>query len=177
MIKKRKKDPKLNKKRGNAWEGKLAKDLSEWIFSDCNVLKRHPSSGAEKSVYSGDIFPMKQISWKCFPFHIEAKTGYEKNAHPFGATKQILSWYSSAYEKINKSNFESNIWIIWKIPNKGNLFCIDYELKTINSKFKIQTDINNNQIFVYELNDVIKLDFYNISEIHRKEIICEIIND
>jgi hypothetical protein len=50
-----------SKKLGNAFERRVAKDLSLWIYNDPHVLKREPTSGATKDNYCGDIFPMKQL--------------------------------------------------------------------------------------------------------------------
>ena len=64
------------KKKGNAEERKQAKDLAIWMFNDPDVLKRHATSGMDKSVYTGDVVPMKQLQefgWKKFNFMIQEK--------------------------------------------------------------------------------------------------------
>ena len=89
---------KNNKKTGNRFESDVAKDMNQWMFEGEIILKRHPSSGAEKSIYAGDIYPMNQLPepFKYFPFHIECKDGYSKNSFITNAHKQILEWYNNA---------------------------------------------------------------------------------
>ena len=75
--------PTNQKAKGNRYERKVAKELSNWIFDDPTILYKHEDSGARKVVYTGDITP-KHISkypWDLFPFVFECKNGY-KNQIP-----------------------------------------------------------------------------------------------
>ena len=47
-----------SKKKGNAFENQVAKELGIWMFNDVNFLQRHLTSGAQKNVYCGDIIPV-----------------------------------------------------------------------------------------------------------------------
>ena len=87
------------KKKGNAEERKQAKDLAIWMFNDPDVLKRHATSGMDKSVYTGDVVPMKQLQefgWKKFNFMIECKTGYPNNTPSFWNYEKVSDWYRKA---------------------------------------------------------------------------------
>lgn len=78
-----KKRPTNQKAKGNRYERKVAKELSEWIFNDGTILYKHEDSGARKVVYTGDITPkhVSKYPWPIFPFVFECKNGY-KNQIP-----------------------------------------------------------------------------------------------
>lgn len=149
---------KNNKKVGNKFENDVSKYLNTWFFNNECILKRHPSSGAEKSIYSSDIFPFAQLpkTWNDWPLHIECKDGYSKDSFITNANDRISKWYIDAAEKILNSKTERIIWIIWKIPNKGILLVSDLF-------------INNNEL-LYEINLNKKLFIYNFKNIIKQEI-------
>lgn len=159
----RKRNPKLNKSRANASENKFAKELSVWMFGDGDVLKRHPSSGAEKSVYSGDIYPMKQMDWKIFPFHLEVKDGYVDKSHPLAFIKQVTEWYLDAVDKTKDKVDERIIWVLWKLPNKGILVFSDIVLSDVSEILQFQ--VENKTIRMYNYKDVLKTSLESQTEI------------
>ncbi len=184
MVKTKRKNtpnPKNNKKNANNHERETAKDLSIWIFGNSNTLKRHPSSGAEKSVYAGDIYPMGQMPppWISFPFHIECKRGYEDKNNPIGFSKQIITWYTDCRKKMKHMKTEKWAIIIWKIPYRGTMFCTDLTLGNwmavdnglkypeehilipYREKRRTTTHIN-----IYDYNTVLKHDFNNLFDIN-----------
>lgn len=160
----RKRNPKLNKSRANASENRFAKELSVWMFGDGDVLKRHPSSGAEKSVYSGDIYPMKQMGWKTFPFHLEIKDGYVNKSHPLAFIKQVSEWYADACSKTDDKPDERIIWVIWKLPNKGTLIFSDIVLDNVSEILSFK--YLNKSIQMYNYKDVLDSSFKSHQEIN-----------
>lgn len=152
MIKKTKRNPRNNKKYGSSWERDSARLLSVWLFEDENVLKRHPTSGAEKSISASDIIPMKNIDID-FTVHIECKNGYETEIDIFKAKQQLIKWYNEAIEKLKNKN--ETVWIIWKIPRRGILLCSNKSFVNVEE--------------MYTMNDLTIYDFKKILESDAKE--------
>ncbi len=165
-------NPRNNKKAGSKFESDVAKDFNQWMFEGKTILKRHPSSGAEKSLYAGDIYPMNQLpkDWKYFVFHVECKVGYEKNIFITNAHKQILEWYEDAQSKIVDMPNEKYIWIIWKIPHKGILLITDISLgnfESIDDGIEIPEYIYRlGRLEIYDYKELIKCNFKDIFNIY-----------
>lgn len=114
------------KRKGNSFENKCAKELSEWMFDDKNVLKKHPSSGGDKSIWSGDIIPLKQINWNSYPFFIEAKHGYKDRLPTFYSWAIINEWMTKALLESSNSIEQHIVWIICKFHGKKTLLISTY---------------------------------------------------
>lgn len=144
----KKKDPTKNKARGSNWEREAAKKLSIWLYDDPDVLKRTPSSGADKTISASDIMIMKQTD-RIFQLHIECKTGYEKKQDIFNAVDQINMWYEVAKQE---KGIQDPVWILWRIPYKGILLASDRELLDQKSIAIIPKP----NIFVYVLEEILE---------------------
>lgn len=158
-----------NKRIGNTFEKKIARDLSMWMFDDINVLKREPTSGALKTVYCGDIFPMKQISWKQFPFLIECKYGYEQFTPTLINYSIIEKWYLKALAESKQSKDQKIIFLICNFKGRrGILFCTNIELNESVINYKcvlcIKNNGNNEYLFCYLFEDLLKCNFKDIFE-------------
>jgi hypothetical protein len=154
----------MGKTKGNKMERDTAVELSIWMFNDPHVLKREPTSGACKYNYCGDIFPMKQIEWKNFPFLIETKTGYEQYTPTLWKYTKVLEWFNKSLSE----SLQHNQWIIFLIcqfKNKPKLLFTNYplELDTIIpvSLIPNKTNDNINWIYVYSFKSILQIDFLN----------------
>ena len=134
------------KQKGNSFERKVAKDLSIWIFGDKDVLKRHPTSGFDKSIYSGDIIPLKQIHWDKFPFYIETKHGYKNQIPSFYNWEIINKWIKKAIEEMKNLKDQKILWLICKFQGHKTLFITSFP-------FNIEYII---PLKIYPLKDVLK---------------------
>jgi len=163
------------KEKGNKEERKQAKQLSIWMFNDPDVLKRHSSSGADKSVYSGDIVPMKQLDqfgWKNFNFLIEVKSGYAKDKPNFWNYEKISRWYRKAVLEGNQAK-QTNIILICQFKNMQALFITNNHFNgKIMFNICIPVHMYNGEIeyaYVYYLKDVLKCKFTELfDEINRQ---------
>lgn len=83
-----------SKAKGNSFELRLSKLLSEWMFNEKDLLWRDSTSGGRKVIYNGDIVPAKveNFPWKYWPFIIEAKYGYKPFIPTFFNFEKIKHW-------------------------------------------------------------------------------------
>ncbi len=152
-----------SKQKGNTFERKIAKELSIWMFNDENILKRHPTSGMDKCIWTGDVVPMAQLldEWNNeFPIHIECKTGYKDDTPDFWNYKKIISWFNKSRKEcvLNKQNI---IYLICRFKNRSIILITNQMIMSLNYKL-ILLDDNNNMLFVYNYNDLLKTNFNDI---------------
>ena len=150
--KNKKKDTTKNKARGSGFERELAKLLSIWVYGKESVIRRHPTSGAEKGYGDGADLAVFQPGYEEFNYFVEAKRGYKDDL--LNARKQILEWYGIAQTKNKKNN---PIWIIWKILNRGIILATNKKLNVVEELFII------GELFVYDFKELIKHDFKEIT--------------
>ena len=120
----------LAKSKGNGFERKIAKELSIWMFNDENVLKRTPSSGADKCILCGDIMPMKQMdtSWhQTFPFLIECKTGYDSRCPSFWSYDILTEWIKKLHTE-SKVNNQNLILLICQFKSRKKIIITNHTL-------------------------------------------------
>lgn len=159
-----------SKEKGNKEERKQAKQLSIWMFNDPDVLKRHHNSGADKTVYSGDIVPMKQLQffgWKKFGFMIEVKSGYSKDKPNFWKYEKIAEWYRKARIEGRQAN-QNILLLICQFKNMPALLITNqhFDGKVM---FNVCIPINmyNGEIeyvYVYHLKNILKQKFTELFE-------------
>lgn len=154
-----------SKSLGGAFERKVASQLSYWMFDDPHVLKREPTSGGSKSVYCGDIFPMKQITWKTFPLLVECKCGYTNLTPTLLNYSIVETWYLKALKESKQSNGQDIILLIQNFKNKrGILLSTNIELDQI--VYKCVLCIKNNggyeYVFCYDYNEMLKYRFVDV---------------
>lgn len=163
-----------NKAIGNRYERMIAKELSLWMFNDEHILKRDTTSGAVKTIWTGDIIPHGQlpIIWnRQWIFHIETKYGYEQFKPNF--------WnYTKVYEWAVKSKLESlqyNQFIIYLICNFTGMKPLLFTNKLLdplyfNICFPIFDNNDNllDYIYSYNYKEILKYKFeelYNIEDL------------
>ena len=154
-----------SKEIGNTFERKIAKELSIWIFNDPHVLKKEPTSGAVKTVYWGDIFPMKQIEWDHFPFLIECKYGYEDFTPTLLNYRLIEEWYKKAYKESLESKVQEIILLIRNFKGRnGVLLCTNKILSNIiyKSIICINNDNKYELVYCYNYKDMLKYKFEDV---------------
>jgi hypothetical protein len=95
-----------SKRKGNMFENKVAKELSEWMFGDKTSIIRSITSGAlknELSKYNGDLIPVGNTvftKFKKFPFLIECKNGYlDRIPTLFNGQTIIKEWFNKCVQE------------------------------------------------------------------------------
>jgi hypothetical protein len=159
-----------SKEIGNKFERKVAKELSNWIYDDPHVLKREPTSGAVKHVYSGDIFPMKQIrndqpGWTLL---VECKYGYAQFTPTLLNYKIIEGWYLKAKSEANETDVQKTIMLICNFKGKrGILLCTNKELSTIYCKcvLCIRNSGSVEWVFCYDYKEMLKYSYNEIFDV------------
>lgn len=97
--------PGRGKQKGNAFERKIAKVLSTWIFKDDNILWRDSTSGGRKKVYNGDIVPENAhaFPWGTWPFHFELKTGYPDHVPTLINQNKVREWLCKLMDELTET--------------------------------------------------------------------------
>ena len=143
-----------SKKIGNNYEREIAFQLSEWIFNDKHVLKRESTSGGVKTVYFGDIYPIKDTGWDHFPFYIEVKHGYEKNLPTLLNFTIIESWWHKCVLESEQSNGQDIILLIYNpTGRRGVLLCTN---TVLNIAYKCILNISPHIVYCYDFKNMIK---------------------
>ncbi len=159
------KKPNKSKQIGNAFERKMAKELSIWMFDDPHTLKREPTSGATKDVYIGDIYPMKQMDWNCWPFQIETKYGYTNQSPTLINYKIIEKWFLKAHLESKEHDTQKIILLITNFKDrKGIMLICNCELYSINWRSIIKIKHNGCDLigYVYDYAELLKTNFDDV---------------
>lgn len=154
------------KEQGNREERKQAKQLSVWMFNDPDVLKRHPTSGGDKTVYVGDVIPMKQIApfgWDKFRFFIECKSGYEDNIPTFWGYEIINKWYKKA-KKESFNTEQEIIFLICQFKHQTPLLITNQFLDQVPFQLCLIMDLEESYeyVFIYNFRKLLKMNFKEI---------------
>ncbi len=159
-----------SKEQGNREERKQAKQLSMWMFNDPDVLKRHHTSGADKTVYVGDIMPIKQLhtfGWTRFGFMVEVKNGYPKNIPTFWNYEKVADWYRKARSECRETD-QNILFLICQFKSRSALLITDVLLyDKIMFNVCIPINMKNGFVewaYVYNLNSLLELDFKSLFE-------------
>jgi hypothetical protein len=151
-----------SKAKGGKFEREIAKSLSIWLFNDPHILKREPTSGAQKvQHYVGDVVPVAPIRWSSFPFLIEGKNGYKDNIPTFNNQKMLRQWLTKLLSE--RTEQQCICWLIVRYHGRAPLIITDtpfnfYSPLTIN----IQDSGNTIPFHVYEMRDLLKYNFYEL---------------
>lgn len=96
-----------SKAKGNAFEIKLAKSLSNWMFDNPNILWRDSTSGGRKVIYNGDVIPSQvdEYPWKTWPFLIEAKHGYKDFIPTLMNQDKVRFWLNKLLSERTEKQF------------------------------------------------------------------------
>jgi hypothetical protein len=154
------------KQKGNQFENLIAKKLSRWIFwGDQHVLGRHPTSGAKKVAYVGDIIPQKSLydyNWLNFPLHFELKTGYPQHEATFNNQTQIRKWIIKGESELTID--QSILWLIVRFKNKQPVLITNRMLSNVywNLALNIEDRGLITTYYIYNLYSLMKLNFYDI---------------
>lgn len=158
-------NPKYNKRVGTAFENKVAKELSKWMFGDPTYLKRNSGEGAQKHIWCGDIIPVKNIPFD-WNFYVECKKGYPSHSPNFWRYTKLKEWFVKAYIE-SKMHDQYNILIVTKFKNrKKTLLTTNVMLDGImyQVNFPIWVDELQEGIFayVYFYDEILSYDFNEI---------------
>jgi len=150
-------DSSKSKRKGNTFENKIAKELGIWMFGDRNMLCRHSTSGAIKTVWLGDIVPQKQLPsrWKLWPFYVECKSGYTNQVCTFNSQTIVRSWIDKCIKDLN--GLSKIILLIINFKGYSSLLITNYKLESITPMLIL---IHNDKFYnIYEFKEVTKFDF------------------
>ena len=146
---------------GGRFEREIAKELSIWMFNDPHTLKREPTSGAVKNVYTGDIFPMKQLEWSYFPFHVETKSGYSDHTPTLLNFKIISDWYLKCVEESTiPGNKQEIILLICNFKGRRGILLITN--KKLNIPYKCILNISPHIVYCYDYKNMLDYDFEDV---------------
>lgn len=155
-----------SKAKGNAFEIKLAKLLSTWMFNTPNILWRDSTSGARKVIYNGDIIPaqVENYPWKTWPFIIEAKHGYKEFIPTLMNQDKVRFWLNKLLSERTEKQFIPIL--IAKFHNsRMTLFITNLLLDSycdVCLKLKSTYDNNWYDFYVYDLDRVISEPFNTV---------------
>jgi Holliday junction resolvase len=155
------------KSKGSAFEREISKKLSSWLFNDIHMLYRHPTSGAKKHTYVGDIVPQKQLPnpINTFPFLFELKTGYKAQLPNFLNYNIIEKWIDKA--KRERTSEQHIIWLILRFKNYEPICVISEEI-TNQLHWEFCTYVCNEYFYIYRLNNLINTDPMPILQLMRR---------
>ena len=162
-----------SKSKGNAFERKVAKELSFWIFKDEHLLKRKSDSGMMKQNYCGDIFPEGQLprEWNgVFPFLVECKSGYSQHCPTFWKYGKVEEWFNKSYKE-SLLNKQSILFLICQFKNQRALFItnelLDMNKILFNVAFpaRINGDIHYGYTYMY--NKVLRMNFHELFDLKK----------
>jgi hypothetical protein len=162
-----------SKKKGNAFENQVAKELGIWMFNDVNFLQRHLTSGAQKNVYCGDIIPVKQLpDWfNKWTILIETKNGYPTNIPNIWRQTWLKDIFNKARQEAAIHN-QNIIFLIIRFKNRSKLLftnCyIDPKIILYNAIFPLEQNGKVHNIYVYDYNTLLKTDFRKVLKSIRK---------
>ena len=152
-----------SKQKGNTFERKIAKELSIWMFNNKNILRRHPTSGFEKCIWTGDVVPLAQLpdEWNNkWPIHIECKSGYKNDTPDFWNYKRIITWFDKA-KKESLINNQNIIYLICQFKHRQALLITNKIIENIPYKLVI-LDNEYEFLYVYMYNELLNTNFNNI---------------
>jgi len=141
-----------SKSKGSAFEREMAKELSMWIYKKPSIVRRHPTSGAEKDYSQGSDIGVFQPGEKELELYIELKCGYTEKIDIINARKQIIEWVEKA-KKNNKKNYP--VWLIWKLLNRGIILASTKPITGTNLKELYICD----NLYIYDFKEVLKYKF------------------
>jgi hypothetical protein len=155
-----------SKKKGNKYENDIAKALGIWMFNDKDSLCRSITSGARKTVYTGDIVPQKQLPNGNFMWHIECKNGYKNRIPSFNNFTLVEEWLIKCLEDVN---FERQplIWLICRFHGYSSIVFTNCPFKNISWNLCVNIAHNNlyNYFYNYKLDNLFDHDFNVIKQL------------
>ena len=165
-----------SKAKGNAFEIKLSKELSQWMFNDPNILWRDSTSGGRKVIYNGDIIPAQvdKFPWSTWPFIIEAKHGYKEFIPTLMNQNKVRYWLTKLMDELTPSQYIPIL--IAKFHNQSSILITTIPLN-------VYCDISMNVIheskntsyiyYVYDYNRVMSTPFSTAMPVE----LCEYLNN
>lgn len=156
-----------SKEKGGRYEREVARDLSLWIFNQEHLLKREPTSGAQKNSYTGDVFPYGAIPWTRWPLHIETKNGYSEDLPTFLNYNTVLKWFIKAINESIQHN-QDTIMLICQFKYQRTPILITNKLiPNIHFQLAFPCIINDQTIYgyVYKYKELLSKEFKDCFQI------------
>lgn len=148
-----------SKSKGNAYERKVSKELSKWMFNDDTILFRDATSGARGTIgcayYRGDVVPVRQmIKWNQFKFLIELKHGYNNDVATFYNQTRLRQWITKAISELTSE--QCILLLIVKHDYKKPYVIMNVSLDCLD--WNVAINIDSHVYFCYEYKAIIALD-------------------
>jgi hypothetical protein len=153
-----------SKIKGNKFEHKVAKEISEWMFKDKTVVGKDPTSGARKYVYKGDIIPVKAhaFPWKAWPFIFELKNGYKDHIPTLMNYSKVKEWILKLISECDDNQYIPILILQfhYQIP----ILITNHILNNIKYSIILNIEYNNNffYFYVYDYKDILNLNFFDV---------------
>jgi len=155
--------PNRSKAKGGCYERKVSRTLNKWIFDGQDILYRHETSGAQKSVYVGDIVPRNAdlFNWKFFPFAIEVKNGYKENLPTLMNQSLIRKWIVKLLQE--RTNTQRIPILICQFHHQKPILLTNISLQIYANVIINQPYLDTIESFyVYDFNQIVELPFKDI---------------
>jgi hypothetical protein len=165
-----------NKAKGSSYENKVAKELGMWMFNDKNMLSRHLTSGAQKSVYIGDIVPQKRLpdtfNNGIWPFVIECKNGYKNLTPNLNNQNIVRKWLNKSYIEMinNEFTFQKVIYLITSFHGYSPLLFTDIMFSpfVVTADLIINVKIDDTSLvipfYIYKYRELLEIEFSKVYE-------------
>jgi len=166
-----------SRSKGNSYENKVAKELGMWMFNDKNMLCRHITSGAQKSVYVGDIVPQKRLPDSfnngIWPFLVECKNGYKALTPNLNNQNIVRQWLNKAYldmVEYDLNTFQKVIYLITAFHGYSPLLFTDIMFSpfVIAADLIINVKITHTELiipfYIYKYREVLEIPFSKVYE-------------
>lgn len=163
-----------SKAKGNRYEIKVARIISEWIFGDKNILWKDSTSGGRKIIYKGDVVPANahEFPWSVWPFLFEAKNGYKTHVPTLMNQNKVREWLVKLLEEKDENQF---------IPILVAQFHCQIPIVVTPLLFDIHCDLclmqefegQHHMFYVYKFKDLITTNFFHVVPKHVLQYIEE----
>lgn len=99
--------PGRGKAKGNKYEIKVSREMSQWMFNDPNLLWKDSTSGGRKKIYRGDIVPAKahEFPWNIWPFLFEVKNGYKDHIPTLMNQNKLREWLIKLLKELDTCQY------------------------------------------------------------------------
>ncbi len=164
----------ISKAKGNRYEIKVARTISNWIFNDSNILWKDSTSGGRKIIYKGDVVPANahEFPWSVWPFLFEVKNGYKGNVPNLMNQNKLREWLIKLLNERDEKQF---------MPILIAQFHCQIPITVTPILFDIYCDLSLVQeyqneyhtFYVYKFKDLITADFFQITPTYILDYIAE----
>lgn len=150
-----------SKRKGNAWERKVASDLSRWFYGDPNYLIRNLNSGAMATIRGGGVVPggdivQVKLDVPAFPYSVECKAFRGFNLEDILFKRQSSKSYKAWKQCTNDADKVGKFpMLVGKDNYKEPYVIVAHTIGMIYTLAEI-TRCNNDEVIIIQYKDLIK---------------------